>query len=168
MSTVSAPLTLTDVCIAASVTVAGATVGVERVRAHFEYVMRRPLTFDEVSFGLPRLSRADLVVTAVRSDGSLALSATTRGMRLFSPQLGAIDAIYAMADALGVDLDAAVDDHSLGRQAGLVEAAFEELGGSPNESKIPVFAKRLANEARGRSALGTDGPLDARHLIKDV
>ena len=155
------PLTRSDVWILTALLSAGGPVGLAGLIGAADYLDRAILTYDEVSFGVPRLSAAGLVEVSIAAGGAIILVATVEARSLVPAGRGVREVMTAMTGSLGARPypEPEVEDRSLGRLPGLepadMKAALAEHGAW--RSKIPprVWAKfdEVAAEQQG-----ADGP----------
>jgi hypothetical protein len=145
------PLAFTDACILAGLVLEGRWSTLGRVVIHYEYLARSTPSFDDFSFGIPRLIANALAEARVDSEGSMLLRATPAGVALFPMTAGVIDATMEMATTLGISVENPSEpDGSLGRVEGLTEAAFNRAADPSEEwqrkvdSVLPEARRGLA------------------------
>ena len=152
------PLTISDVCILAATVNAGDLASIERLPGDYEYLMRAPLDFDALSYGIPRLVAAGLVELPQDTNSARTIRATARAISLYPKGLGAIDAVFKLAQTLGASEDDLTADLSLGRLEGLVPSQIE----APNSAsarwraKVPPEILARARQVSDRSSRQDD------------
>jgi hypothetical protein len=92
-------LTRSDVWLLVSIVIAGELAPLSRVLSSAGYLMRQELTFDEVSYGVPRLIAQGLVEVD-GADNALRLSPRPKATALLKPGVGQIEAMFALMDEL--------------------------------------------------------------------
>jgi hypothetical protein len=125
-------LVRSDIWILAALVI-GAVQGpveMQRLWENADYLMRRSLTFDEVSFGVPRLVAAGLAEVSAAKDTRLMLTATPKAVSLtkVDPNRGVIDMMFEWMDHFGCrpHPEHENEDRSLGRLSGLDPAIWPD------------------------------------------
>ena len=123
MDTSSPRLTEADAWLVAALTESSGRLVPLRDLVHdYDWLNRAVPTFDELSFGLPRLVAAGYATVSASSSGDLLFGATPAAMRLRRGTTGS--PLAAITAAVGADRGAA-DDRSLGRLTGLTPEALD-------------------------------------------
>jgi hypothetical protein len=133
---------MSDVCLALIPIMARGPVGLSRLAVDFDYMNRRGLTFDDLSFGLARLVDADLVEPG-RGDSELTLAPTHHALTLTPASQSMTDAFLELAERLGIDWreEPPPEDRSLGRFQGFSAEEFEAVLGGRVE-KLRLWQER--------------------------
>jgi hypothetical protein len=153
-----ATLTRSDAWILASLISAGGATGIVRLIAEADYLKRARLTYDELSFGLPRLAAEHLVLIAKDPLAGLVLTATPRACALVVPG-PSIQVMFNLTQTLGCRPypEEEIEDRSLGRLPGLelsaVESAVAENGSWRSKVPSQVWAA-LDKTAADQTAAG--------------
>jgi hypothetical protein len=108
--------------VAALTESSGRLVPLRNVIHDYDWLNRAIPTFDELSFGMPRLVAAGLAAVGQSSSGELVLGATAEAMRLRRSADG--HPVPAIAAALRASIGS-VEDRSLGRLRGLTSEALD-------------------------------------------
>jgi len=135
--------------------------------ADAEYLIRAIPTYDEVSFGLPRLSDANLVVVSFADDGGIEMAATPLAQSLVVPGQGD-GTVLDLQKALGCRPypEPEVEDRSRGRLPGLDPRDMEAVVAASQSwrSRIPphVWARFWALGAEPHAGFGPQAPKERR------
>jgi len=150
----SAPsLTAADAWLMAALTESsGRLVPLQNVIHDYDWLNRAIPTFDDVSFGIPRLVAAGYASASESSSGELLLGATPQAMRLRQSPIG--HPVEAIAAALRANTGAA-EDRSLGRLRGLTPQALDAAVAAHGSwvhrwSRPLIFLARLLAKRQGR------------------
>jgi len=106
----------------------GNPIDMRHLRESADYLMRRALTFDEVSFGVPRLVAAGLAEVATDEAPRLAIRSMPKASSMVVRGPGVIDIMFGLMDDLGCRPypEPEDEDRSLRRLPGLDLASWQE------------------------------------------
>jgi hypothetical protein len=123
MNTSPVRLTEADASLVAALTESsGRLVPLQNLVHDYDWLNRAIPTFDEVSFGVPRLVAEGYATVSASSSGDLLIGATSAAMRLRREATGS--PVAAIAAAVGASR-AVAEDRSLGRLTGLTPEALD-------------------------------------------